>query len=159
MLPWLWLGYHAMNETPDRVLHHTQSSLSETKYWCNGVECGELFQNAVVAGYYGVPLIMVTGDVATCREAKRFFGDECITVATKKGYSREAAELYPFEETRKALYEGAKKAISAIQKCKPYTLDFPIKGKKQYLVKEYDTCEAKVVTKEKIIEHPLDIVF
>ena len=73
----------------------------------NGVESGELAQNAAIAGYYGVPAIMVNGDEATCREAKKFFGDNCVTVAVKRGLAREAAVLYPFEETRKALYDLA----------------------------------------------------
>jgi D-amino peptidase len=152
------LGFHAMNGTPDGVLHHTQSSLSENKYWYNGVESGELVQNAVLAGYYDVPFIMVTGDEATCREARHFFGDDIVTVATKKGYSREAAELYPFDVTRKALYEGARKAIATIPKCKPYKLDFPVKAKKQQLVREKDSSEPKLVTVEKVIEHPLKIL-
>ena len=47
---------------------------------------------------------------ATCREATQFFGPNCVKVAVKRGRSREAAELYPFDETRQALYEGAKRA-------------------------------------------------
>ena len=101
---------------------------------------------------------MVTGDVATCREATHFFGDNVVTVATKKGLSREAAELYPFEETRKALYEGAKKAMSVIPKCKPYHLDFPVKAKKQYLQKVSGSSETELVTKEKVILNPLQIL-
>jgi D-amino peptidase len=127
------LGFHAMMGTPDGILNHTQSSRSENRYWYNGVESGELVQNAVIAGYYDVPAIMVTGDEATCREARRFFGDNIVTVAVKKGVGREAAVLYPFEETRKALYEGAKKAIAAISSCKPYKLKTPIHIREEYL--------------------------
>ncbi len=152
------IGFHAMMGTPDGVLNHTQSSRSENRYWYNGIESGELVQAAVIAGYYGVPLVMVTGDVATCRETKQFFGENVVTVATKKGLSREAAELYPFEETRQALYEGAKRAISAIPKCKPYKLDFPVKAKKQYLKKIQGSSERELITKEKIIKHPLQIL-
>ncbi|NQU52150.1 MAG: M55 family metallopeptidase [Bacteroidetes bacterium] len=152
------VGFHAMMGTPDGVLNHTQSSRSENRYWYNGIESGELVQNAVIAGYYGIPFIMVTGDVATCREATHFFGDNCVTVATKKGLSREAAELYPFEETRKALYEGAKRAVSVISDCKPYELQFPVKAKKQYLVQDKDSPEPKLVTKEKIIPDALHIL-
>ena len=54
-------------------------------------------------------------------------------MAVKQGIARESAVLYPFAETRKALYEGAKQAMAAIPKCKPYRLDLPIKAKKQYL--------------------------
>jgi D-amino peptidase len=152
------VGFHAMNGTPDGVLCHTQSSKTENKYWYNDVESGELVQNAVIAGYYGVPLVMVTGDVATCREATHFFGDKIVTVATKRGLAREAAELYPFEETRQALYEGAKKAISIISQCKPYTLQFPVKAKKQQLVQGANDNERKLVTTELTISHPLHIL-
>ncbi|MZP55835.1 MAG: hypothetical protein GT600_10335 [Bacteroidales bacterium] len=141
-------GSHAMMGTPDGVLNHTQSSKSENRYWYNGVESGELAQMAILAGYYGVPTILVTGDVATCREAKKFFGPEVITVATKEGLSREAAVLYPFEETRKALYEGAKKAIAAIPKCKPYIVQTPIKAKMTYLNLDPKLPEPELVTRE-----------
>jgi D-amino peptidase len=150
-------GFHAMNGTPDGVLCHTQSSMTENKYWYNGVESGELAQSASVAGYYGIPPILVTGDEATCREARKFFGREVVTVATKRGLAREAAVLYPFEETRKALYEGAKKAIAAIPRCKPYILATPIKVREQYLEKAPSTIMPKVITKEKTIENPLHL--
>jgi D-amino peptidase len=152
------IGFHAMNGTPDGVLCHTQSSKTENRYWYNDVESGELVQNAVIAGYYGVPLVMVTGDDATCREAHRFFGDKIVTVSTKRGLAREAAQLYPFGETRQALYEGAKRAVSVILECKPYTLQFPLKAKKEQLVTEGDSKEPKLVTKEKTIAHPLQIL-
>jgi len=127
------IGFHAMMGTPDGVLNHTQSSKTENRYWYNGLESGELAQNALIAGYYGVPVIMVSGDEATTREARKFFGKEIITVATKMGLSREAAILYPFEETRKALYEGAKKAVSIIPKCNPYKTEILVKVRMQYL--------------------------
>jgi len=87
----------------------------------------------------------------------------------KRGVSREAAVLYPFEETRKALYEGAKKAIAAIPKCKPYLLKLPIEAKKQYLspspsIKEYlekvytpNYWESKLVTKEGTCKDVLEL--
>lgn len=151
-------GFHAMNGTPDGVLNHTQSSKSENKYWYNGIESGELAQTATVAGYFGVPPILVTGDEATCREAHKFFGNDIITIATKKGLSREAAVLYPFEETRQALYEGAKKAISAISKCKPYTIKTPIKAKMQYNKINPKTKKVEIVTREWTIPDALHLL-
>jgi len=150
------LGYHAMMGTPDGVLHHTQSSKTENRYWYNGVESGELVQMAAIAGHFGVPPILVTGDDATCREARKFFGPECVTVSVKQGLAREAAVLYPFTQTRKDLYEGAKRAVAAIPKCKPYRLDLPIKAKKQYLL--LDGPQPKVATKEGVIPDGLHIL-
>jgi len=150
-------GSHAMMGTPDGVLNHTQSSKTENRYWYNGVESGEMAQTAAIAGYYGIPPIMVTGDEATCREAHSFFGQNIITVATKRGISREAAVLYPFEETRKALYEGAKKAIAAIPKSKPYIMAVPIKAKMEYLEDVSGSIKPRIVTKEWIIPDALHL--
>jgi D-amino peptidase len=152
------LGAHAMMGTPDGVLCHTQSSRTENRYWYNGVESGELAQCAAIAGYYGIPTIMVTGDEATCREATKFFGPNCITVAVKRGISREAAELYPFEETHRALYEGARKAVEAIPKCQPYKLSLPIQAKKEYLVFDGSSKEGHLLTKEGTIEDVLKLM-
>jgi len=151
------LGYHAMMGTPDGVLHHTQSSKSENRYWYNGVESGEIVQMAAIAGHFGVPPILVTGDEATCRESLKFFGPSCVTVAVKKGLAREAAVLYPFEETRKALYEGAKRAVAAIPQCKPHRLDLPIKAKKQYLILD-GSPKPKLATKEGTIADAFHIL-
>lgn len=152
------LGAHAMMGTPDGVLCHTQSSRTENRYWYNGVESGELAQCAAIAGGYGVPTILVTGDEATCREAGKFFGTDCVTVAVKRGLSREAAELYPFEDARRALYEGAKRAVAAIPRCKPYKLSLPIHAKKEYLVFDDPNKPGRKVTKEATIENTLKLL-
>lgn len=151
-------GAHAMNGTPHGVLSHTQSSRSENRYWYNGVECGELVQCATIAGYYGVPTILVTGDEATCREAEKFFGTGCVTVAVKEGIAREAARLYPFEETRKALYEGAKRSMEAISQCEPYKMDLPIRGKLEYLDIYSNPDDPELVTREALFHDARDIV-
>ena len=165
---WLWgldksfagvvqFGVHAMMGTADGVLSHTQSSKTENRYWYNGIESGELAQCALMAGHYGVPTILVTGDEAACREATRFFGPACVTVAVKQGISREAAVLYPFEEAHKALYEGAKRAIAAIPRCKPYVLELPIKARMQYLSAPAGTGTEKVITREWLIPDALHL--
>ncbi len=151
-------GAHAMKGTEDGVLNHTQSSKTENRYWYNGIESGELAQSALMAGHFGVPTIMVTGDEATCREATRFFGPACVTVAVKKGISREAAILYPFEETHRALYEGAKRAIEAISKCRHYVLELPIKAKMEYLDLTSSPPESRLITKEWTIPDALHLL-
>jgi D-amino peptidase len=152
------LGAHTMMGTPDGVLAHTQSSRSENRYWYNGIESGELAQCAAIAGHYGIPTIMVTGDEATCREATKFFGTNCVAVAVKRGITREAAMLYPFDETRQALYEGARRAVAAISKCKPYKLSLPIQAKKEYLVFDSSSGPGRKVIKKGTIEDVLKLM-
>jgi D-amino peptidase len=147
-----------MMGTPDGVLAHTQSSRTENRYWYNGVESGELAQCAAIAGHYDVPPIMVTGDEATCREAAKFFGSNCVTVAVKRGITREAAVLYPFDETRQALYEGARRAVPAIGRCQPYKLSLPIQAKKEYLVFDSPSGPGRRISKEGTIEDVLKLL-
>ncbi len=151
------IAAHAMMGTPDGVLCHTQSSRSENRYWYNGVESGELAQCGAIAGHYDVPTIMVSGDEATCREARQFFGPECVTVAVKEGVAREAAILYPFAETHQALYDGAKRAMAVIGKCKPYRLTVPIQAKKQWLVFDEPGKPGRLTTKEGTIDDVLQL--
>lgn len=153
----VFLGFHAMMGTTNGVLNHTQSSKTENRYWYNGVESGELAQTAAVAGHFGVPPILVTGDEATCVEAEKFFGKGCVTVAVKKGVGRESALLYPFSETRQHLYKGARQAMRGIKRCQPYRLDLPIKAKKEYLVFD-GSAKPKLVTKEGTIPDALHLL-
>lgn len=152
------LAHHAMAGTPDGVLCHTQSSSSENRYWYNGVESGELAQCAIEAGHFGVPTILVTGDEATCREARAFFGPACTTVAVKRGIAREAAVLYPFAETQAALFEGARRAMAMLPQCTPYKIATPITAKKEHLEFDPQGAPPRHVTKEATIPDGLHIM-
>ncbi len=152
------IGAHAMMGTADGVLCHTQSSRGENRYWYNGIESGELAQCAAIAGHFGVPPIMVSGDEAACREATRFFGPECVTVSVKKGVAREAAILYSFAETSRALTEGAERAMRSIDKCKPYRLQLPIRAKKEYRNYDPHSGPGPLLTKEGTIDDMLKLL-
>jgi D-amino peptidase len=135
------LGFHAMKGTPDGVLNHTQSSQSENRYWYNGVESGELVQSAAIAGYFGVPVIMVTGD-DNSQQARRHFSQQlCYSCRERDG--RVTIGILS-KRTVKPLWD--QRAVAAILKCKPYVLDLPIKVKVQYL--ETDLIIRKLVTRE-----------
>jgi len=154
------LGYHAMNGVADGVLHHTQSSKAEAKYWYDGVERGEIFQHAVIAGCYNIPVILVTGDEATCREAKATLGDALPTVATKKGLSREAAVLIGLEETKRMLATGARQAMAALPRLKPYKPALPMKKLVRRIIPEKTSLENPYyVDREETVEDPLTQMF
>ncbi|MFO7947777.1 MAG: M55 family metallopeptidase [Armatimonadota bacterium] len=131
------LGYHAMNGTERGMMHHTQSSRAESRYWYNGVESGEIVQSSLVLGHFGIPVVMVTGDEATCDEAHRFLGDTIVTVAVKEGWSRQSGVLIAPEKAHEMIAEGAKKALQQVEKCEPFRLDLPIEGKMVIQTPEY----------------------
>ncbi|MCM8825627.1 MAG: M55 family metallopeptidase [Candidatus Omnitrophica bacterium] len=155
----IMVGYHAMNGTPDAVLHHTQSSVIEAKYYYDGVERGEIYQCAVIAGHYDVPVILVTGDEAACKEARQLLGENLPTVAVKKGISREAAILLSPEETRLMLIEGAKKAIEMRSQLKPLKVKLPVKLRIKRLGPEGATLENPYFGEKEVeVRSALDII-
>jgi len=122
------LGHHAMAHTPDGVLCHTQSSRSDARYWYNDREFGEIGQEALIFGHFGIPIVLVTGDEATCREAREFLGEQVVTVAVKKGFSRESCRMVPPARARLMIRAGAKEAMGRIGQCRPFSMPLPIRG-------------------------------
>jgi D-amino peptidase len=79
----LFVGMHAMAGTRDGVLAHTVSGSSWWRLRFNGVEVGETGINAALCGTWGCPVLLVTGDEASCREGRALLGDGLTTVAVK----------------------------------------------------------------------------
>jgi len=133
----LCVGFHAKLGTPDGVLHHTQSSKAETRYWYNGIEMGEIGQVALMAGHYGVPVAMVSGDLAACREARELLGEDVVTVVVKEGYSRHCAKMLPPKRAREEIRRGAREAVEKASSLKPFRLPLPIEGRLAFGKEEY----------------------
>ena len=105
----MMVGYHPMAGTLGGILCHTWS-LSVLKLWLNDLLVGEMGLNASLAGYYGVPLIMVSSCQAGCEEAAKLVpGVE--TVAVKKGSSQFAAECLPPAVSQLRIQEAAARAV------------------------------------------------
>jgi D-amino peptidase len=108
----IFVGYHARAGTAAATLDHTISGGTIRSIKINGQELPELGINAAIAGYFKVPVIMLSGDTETCKQAKSILGESVIAVPIKEAVGRYAARLYPLEEARKALREGAKEALA-----------------------------------------------
>lgn len=130
------VGAHAMAGTINGFLDHTQSSTSWFNYWVNGKRTGELGQWAMWAAHYKVPIIMVSGDEAACREAYDFFGDvECAPV--KRGRGRNSAILLDNDEALERIRKAAFISISLVGKAKPYTPILPAELKLELYRSDY----------------------
>ena len=86
----------------------------------NGVEVGETGINAALCGTWGCPVLLVTGDEATCREGKALLGEGLTTVAVKKGLGRFSARQLPAPAARERIEQGARQALGDLSAVKPY---------------------------------------
>lgn len=119
------LGYHAMAGTLRGILEHTFSSTSWQTCWMNGKVVGEFAIDAAIAGDYGVPVIMTSGDDKLCAEAKPLIKD-LVTVQVKKGFGTEGGIMLPMKTAHQKIREGAAKAVKNCGKAKPYKVKTPV---------------------------------
>ena len=122
----LFIGYHAKAGTQDAILDHTISGSRRSFYQGQRpVELPELGLNAAIAGYYGVPVVLVSGDTAVCRQAGEVLGKDVVTVAVKEAYGRTAAKLVPMIEARRMIEAGVKEALAKLGRAKPFKMSAP----------------------------------
>jgi D-amino peptidase len=114
------IGYHAMAGTPSAVLDHTMSSKTWQDFWINGCKMGETGIDASIAGHFGIPVMLVTGDDKVCAEAQELLG-EIETAQVKVGLARERALVLPPVIAQKKIKEAAKRAVERIGEVAPLT--------------------------------------
>jgi D-amino peptidase len=116
----LFVGMHAMAGTPDGVMSHTVSSEAWQSLRFNGTAVGETGINAALCGQWGCPVLLVTGDRATCREATALLGAGLTTVEVKVGIGRYSARSLPALKAREVIEAGAKRALQDLGAVPPY---------------------------------------
>jgi D-amino peptidase len=123
------VGYHARNGSPYAVLDHTWSSATVANVWLNDMLTGEYGLNAALAGYHGVPVIMVSGDQTACAQMTDLLGD-VETAVVKQATGRYAAECLAPQVSQELIYEAACRALERMAEgdiTEPFVLDPPIR--------------------------------
>lgn len=106
----LFIGYHARGGSQNAVLAHTWSSGRIANVWLNGVLVGEYGLNAVAAGHFGVPVLMISGDQTACAQAVELLGPlETSVVKQASGYF--SAECLSPKVTLPMISKAAKRAV------------------------------------------------
>jgi D-amino peptidase len=115
-------GYHA-KAGDAATLSHT---FSDEVYavTVNGTACSEALLNAALAGSYGVPVLLVTGDRTTV--------DECVAampwivgVSVKVAIGYAAVDSLTPAAAQAAIRAGAREAIGRMNVAQPFVLDPP----------------------------------
>jgi len=116
----LFIAMHAMAGTELGVLNHTVSGTEWRNLRFNGTPVGETGINAALCGTWGCPVLLVTGDRATCDEGRALLGDGLTTVAVKEGLGRFSARHVPPVRAREMIQEGARAALGDLNAVAPY---------------------------------------
>lgn len=124
------LGYHAMAGTQGAVRDHTMSSTHWHDLYVNGKAMGEFGFDAAIAGHYGIPTIMVSGDDKVCEEARCLING-IITAQVKKGINRNSALNKSPVVSRNIIKSKVKQAIKNMDNIEPLR----IKGEVEIMVR------------------------
>jgi len=119
------IGYHASTTNTQGVRAHTISSASLTAVRLNGVEMMEASINAAIAGDFGVPVVMISGDDATVEEARRIIGDVEGAVV-KWSYGFHSARTIMPEASYALIDERVRAALGRLDDFEPYRMEGPI---------------------------------
>jgi D-amino peptidase len=97
--------------------------------WLNDLLTGEYGLNAAVAGHFGVPVIMASGDQTACEQISELLGD-IETAVVKQAVGRFAAECLPPQVSQELIYTAAHRAVERLAEDdvpEPFVMDTPIR--------------------------------
>ena len=121
----VFIGYHSATTNPAGVRAHTISSATFAGISLNGVAMAESGINAAIAGHFGVPVVMISGDDAAVTEAQRLIGP-IEGAVVKQAISFHAASTLTPEAGQALIREKVRAGIARRAQIRPYVIRGPV---------------------------------
>lgn len=122
----VFIGYHAATTTPAGVRAHTLSSARLAAVELNGQPMSEAGLNAALAGHFGVPVVMISGDDVTVEETRRLLGG-VEGAAVKRAISFHSAATLTPRAAQTLIREKVRDALHDLDRFEPHVLPTPIR--------------------------------
>lgn len=152
----LFVSYHGSIGAERAILSHTYNPRAIWEVRLNSEIVGESGINALVAAHFGVPIIFVSGDEATAREATGI-APQAEKIVVKESLGRfAAANLHPTVACR-LLREGASRAVRNIQQMRPPDFTRPVSLEVTFLVADMASMACRVRGVEQIAPRTISI--
>ncbi|MFI5385202.1 MAG: M55 family metallopeptidase [Fimbriimonadales bacterium] len=113
----LLVGYHAMAGTTAGVMEHTYTG-GVHHLWINDKPSGEMGMSTAMAGFFGVPVVMVSSDKAGCDEAAALISGVA-TAPVKFGLGRYMGRVLHPSDTGPLIEKAAEKGVRSAKSIKP----------------------------------------
>lgn len=126
-----FIGYHAEAGHGAGVLAHTINGANFHTVRLNGRPVSEAELNAAIAGEFGVPVVLVTGDALLEPQVRAMLEPLCF-VAVKTGIARETAQLVHPVRGRQLVHDGALAAMELAGSARPVLLAAPYRVELEY---------------------------
>lgn len=126
-----FIGYHVRFGVPDGIMGHTLSGECFRDVRLNGRPVGEAELNAAVAGHFGVPVVLISGDHALERETANAL-PTARYVVVKTTLQVETTVLLHSSVARQQIQEAAAASLEALHEAKPYRVGPPCEVEVEY---------------------------
>ena len=122
----IFIGYHSGTANPQGVRAHTMSSARYAGIDINGAPAAESRVNAAIAGHFGVPVVLISGDDIATAELKSVLGD-VETAVVKRAIGFHSAITSTPEAAQNLIRERTKAALQRRASFKPYQVTTPVR--------------------------------
>ncbi len=129
----IFIGYHTRAGSANGVLDHSYSSASVYSLRVNDIEMGETELNTAVAGYFGVPVVLITGDKELCEQIKSFINPNTVCLELKEGIGRYAANTLVPSVAQKKIKENTTIALNKLNQIEAVKIKNPVKFEIDFL--------------------------
>ena len=121
----IFIGYHAGTNNPAGVRAHTFSSATLTRVAVNGMNMTEGSWNAAIAGQFGVPVVMMSGDDAAIAEVRKLIGN-IEAAETKRSLGFHSASTITPQASATLIGQRVRTALGRLAEFKPYKVQTPV---------------------------------
>jgi D-amino peptidase len=120
-----YVGQHSKANIRGGIMAHSYSSLGIQNMLLNTKPVGEIDVIAAMAGHFGTPVIMLSGDQAAANELREIVPEAELAVV-KEGVGRYTCVSLSAQSARDLIREAARRSVAKIGSIKPYTVPGPI---------------------------------
>jgi D-amino peptidase len=126
-----YVGQHSKANVRGGIMAHSYSSLGIQNMLLNGKPVGEIDVIAAMAGHFGTPVIMLSGDQAAANELHEIVPQAELAVV-KEGIGRYTCISLSASAARDAIREAARRSMAKIGAIKPYIVPGPVTLQVEY---------------------------
>ena len=120
-----YVGQHSKANIRGGIMAHSYSSLGIQNMLLNTKPVGEIDVIAAMAGHFGTPVIMLSGDQAAANELREIVPQAELAVV-KEGVGRYTCVSLSAQSARDLIREAARRSVAKIESIKPYTVPGPV---------------------------------
>ena len=121
----IFIGYHASAGNTGGIAAHTMSGADFLSVKINGAEITEGGINALIAGHFGVPIVMISGDDAAVREVTDMVGPIEVAVV-KWHYSHTSGRTLMPEAAQALIKDKVQAGLKRRHELQPFRIEGPL---------------------------------